>query len=244
MRCSSCGAETASGFPGAKIRCTTCGAENVARASAGGPYRDPAQRPSEPASIASRKPRSQPPAGDAAGRPCPRCGAALGPALDHPGMFDCNACHGLFMDAATLARATEEAKEKGPGSFRPSAPPGLEPITYVKCPVCAEVMNRTNFGRRSGVIVDICKAHGTWFDAGELDGALAFVAKGGLEETAKRDQEEAKRRAREERVEKEANAIRNALSVQSTYEARHWRAQVTTGQALLDALDALVRLSD
>jgi Zn-finger nucleic acid-binding protein len=159
-------------------------------------------------------------------------------------MFDCGACHGLFVDASTLERATEEARRRDPGSFRASAPPGLQPITYVKCPVCAEVMNRTNFGRRSGVIVDVCRAHGTWFDAGELDTVLAFVAKGGLEETAKRDREEAQRRAREERAAKDAEVLRNALTVQSTYEARRWRAQVTTGQALLDALDALVRLSD
>lgn len=35
--------------------------------------------------------------------------------------------------------------------------------------------NRKNFGRSSGVIVDICRRHGVWFDRGELPRVLAFV---------------------------------------------------------------------
>ena len=42
-------------------------------------------------------------------------------------------------------------------------------------------MARMTFGKRSGIVVDACHEHGTWFDAGELDGALAFVRAGGLE---------------------------------------------------------------
>ena len=41
-------------------------------------------------------------------------------------------------------------------------------------------MNRLNFGRVSGVIIDLCKGHGVWFDPGELQRALTFVAGGGL----------------------------------------------------------------
>lgn len=42
-------------------------------------------------------------------------------------------------------------------------------------------MHRKNFGGRSGVIVDVCTSHGTWFDAEELPRVLAFVEAGGLE---------------------------------------------------------------
>jgi Zn-finger nucleic acid-binding protein len=42
-------------------------------------------------------------------------------------------------------------------------------------------MARMNFGRRSGVVVDVCGPHGTWFDGGELDAVLQFVRDGGLE---------------------------------------------------------------
>jgi Zn-finger nucleic acid-binding protein len=42
-------------------------------------------------------------------------------------------------------------------------------------------MNRVNFGKRSGVIVDACAQHGTWFDADELRRVVEFVRDGGLE---------------------------------------------------------------
>jgi hypothetical protein len=47
-------------------------------------------------------------------------------------------------------------------------------------------MNRKNFGSVSGVIVDVCKQHGTWFDLGELPRVLAFVAGGGMDRTRAR----------------------------------------------------------
>jgi Zn-finger nucleic acid-binding protein len=57
-------------------------------------------------------------------------------------------------------------------------------------------MNRQNFGRRSGVIIDVCKGHGVWFDQRELQSVLAFVDAGGLEQARHAEQEkehEAKR---------------------------------------------------
>jgi Zn-finger nucleic acid-binding protein len=41
-------------------------------------------------------------------------------------------------------------------------------------------MNRSNFARASGVIIDMCKQHGLWFDADELPKIIAFINKGGL----------------------------------------------------------------
>jgi hypothetical protein len=43
-------------------------------------------------------------------------------------------------------------------------------------------MNRKNFGAHSGIIVDVCREHGTWFDGDELAAALEFVRAGGLVE--------------------------------------------------------------
>ncbi len=42
-------------------------------------------------------------------------------------------------------------------------------------------MSRMNFGTRSGIILDVCRTHGTWFDRGELEAVLSFVREGGLE---------------------------------------------------------------
>ena len=42
-------------------------------------------------------------------------------------------------------------------------------------------MLRVNWGHYSGVIVDRCHEHGTWYDEGELDTICEFVALGGAE---------------------------------------------------------------
>jgi Zn-finger nucleic acid-binding protein len=42
-------------------------------------------------------------------------------------------------------------------------------------------MNRINFAHCSGVIVDVCKGHGTWFDRDELSKIVQFIRSGGLE---------------------------------------------------------------
>ena len=51
---------------------------------------------------------------------------------------------------------------------------------YLKCPTCQAVMNRCNFGRISGIVIDVCRGHGIWFDAGEISAVLRFVTSGGL----------------------------------------------------------------
>jgi Zn-finger nucleic acid-binding protein len=53
-------------------------------------------------------------------------------------------------------------------------------INYVPCPDCGQLMNRSNFARASGVIIDLCKHHGVWFDAGELPRIIQFIRKGGM----------------------------------------------------------------
>jgi Zn-finger nucleic acid-binding protein len=66
-------------------------------------------------------------------------------------------------------------------------------------------MNRANFARVSGVILDVCRRHGAFLDAGELGRIRAFLAQGGarryavakdLAEERERDRE---RRARDRR---------------------------------------------
>ena len=66
-------------------------------------------------------------------------------------------------------------------------------------------MNRHNFGRLSGTIVDVCKGHGTYLDAGELHGIVSFVQRGGLDRARQRQIEELKE---EERRLRAAQAMR------------------------------------
>jgi Zn-finger nucleic acid-binding protein len=111
----------------------------------------------------------------------------------------------LFVDAATLRQLVADREQARavplPPLHKPT--PVTTEIRYLSCPICRGLMNRVNFGRRSGVIVDVCRAHGTWFDAGELVTALEFVAQGGLADSLRRDREdllEAQRQMRQASV--------------------------------------------
>ena len=42
-------------------------------------------------------------------------------------------------------------------------------------------MNRVNFGRLSGAVIDVCRGHGTFLDAGELHQIVTFIQEGGLD---------------------------------------------------------------
>jgi hypothetical protein len=52
------------------------------------------------------------------------------------------------------------------------------------------MMNRVNFGKISGAVVDVCKGHGTFLDAGELHQIVTFIGQGGLERARARQIEE------------------------------------------------------
>ena len=61
------------------------------------------------------------------------------------------------------------------------------------------MMNRVNFGRLSGTIVDVCKGHGTFLDPGELHRIVKFIRSGGLERARARQLEELKDQERKVR---------------------------------------------
>lgn len=74
-------------------------------------------------------------------------------------------------------------------------------VEYRRCPVCDALMNRRNFKKRSGVIVDRCHRHGTWLDANELERIAGFVLSGRAERvTAIEQEKEAARQKSEARA--------------------------------------------
>jgi Zn-finger nucleic acid-binding protein len=48
-------------------------------------------------------------------------------------------------------------------------------------------MNRSNFARSSGVIIDICKKHGVWFDRDELPKIIDFITGGGMQRAREKE---------------------------------------------------------
>ena len=64
-------------------------------------------------------------------------------------------------------------------------------VRYRNCPECGDQMRRQNYGRVSGVVVDVCPRHGWFFDAGELQAIIEFVRSGGDALTRQFEQREA-----------------------------------------------------
>lgn len=71
---------------------------------------------------------------------------------------------------------------------------------YKPCPRCGELMNRRLFGKRSGVILDRCRDHGSWIDAGELRQLMEWTRAGGriYHEEREAGEDAARRRVVEE----------------------------------------------
>lgn len=99
-------------------------------------------------------------------------------------MFECEKCFGLWLDVASFEKVCADREQQSAvlGMATHAAATATEPakVNYVPCPECAQLMNRMNFARCSGVIVDICKQHGTWFDRDELSRIVEFISGGGL----------------------------------------------------------------
>ena len=125
---------------------------------------------------------------------CPRCehrylDAFLGPDGE---ILDCGSCGGQFVSLDILQvmlRRYENASLELSDRYR-AGNPITDPLKYLRCPSCGDLMLRKNFGNVSGVVVDICAKHGTWFDVGELARVLAFVSDGGLDRSAAFSQRE------------------------------------------------------
>jgi Zn-finger nucleic acid-binding protein len=132
--------------------------------------------------------------------PCPDCHVPMA-ALDcGPGaVHDCGRCGGQFVEVAALRDLLDRhTREAAVVRFpRGAARSAAEPVRYVACPACRALMNRHNFGGASGVIVDVCAKHGTWFDRGELPRVLAFVESGGLARRRELDAQDRQKRVQE-----------------------------------------------
>jgi Zn-finger nucleic acid-binding protein len=132
------------------------------------------------------------------GAACPACAAVLTRSrLGELEIQDCRTCGGLWLDRAVFEALGESRERQGAvlGALpAPASAPGavLGPVIYRPCPACGQKMNRVNYARRSGVVLDVCKAHGLWFDQDELRRVLAFIAGGGLDRARQRELEELK----------------------------------------------------
>lgn len=134
---------------------------------------------------------------------CPGCrsemrATEIGPTL----LFECAGCASTWVDAAVFTQLCTTREDRARVAATLGArdvsvvPTAGARVRYLKCPRCQNLMSRENFGRRSGVVIDVCKGHGVWFERGELASVAAFIDSGGLER-ARADEEDRRLRERQ-----------------------------------------------
>jgi Zn-finger nucleic acid-binding protein len=187
-------------------------------------------------------------------RPCPRCSVPMQTIdLAIGGRFyieRCGRCLGLFFDPNELQTVLDttvtnvyEVNVARLNELDAERMETNEQIRYVKCPVCRQLMNRVNFGHRSGVIIDQCRDHGIWLDGGELRRLLEWRKAGGQllhERIQKENLEIEERRAQERearaRAEKEFSRYEGSL-----FSDRRERGELFSENTTANALTAIAR---
>ena len=139
---------------------------------------------------------------------CPRCRTPklVNRKVGHFMVDECPSCSGLWVEAKTLdgivrqqaQREKEEYRREKVGTkpVRGELDKSQTQVMYLQCPVCGQQMNRRNFMRASGVIIDECRSDGVWLDCDELGRIGAYISSGGLEYSRKilKEEEEQTRR--------------------------------------------------
>jgi Zn-finger nucleic acid-binding protein len=174
---------------------------------------------------------------------CPRCISGNLTARRYADLraTECDSCGGLMLavdmmnkvvaardhsTALRLALPKREAKRE-------------TEVHYLMCPVCKKSMNRKQFGRISGVVVDVCRTDGVWFDAGELAQVLAFVERGGLEEERKRELDDIQESKRALHAAALQAAAGDTSSTQSIGGSGALGRDINLGREVLSALASL-----
>lgn len=137
---------------------------------------------------------------------CPGCRSGLQRvSLGRTTLLECTGCDGVWIESEEFERLCADRESQAavlPRLARRQVPLDAA-VKYRPCPRCGKMMNRVNFGRLSGAIVDVCKGHGTFLDAGELHQIVTFIHGGGLDRLRALEKEELKVEARKVQQAKE-----------------------------------------
>ncbi len=149
---------------------------------------------------------------------CPACGVRLAArAVADTPLHECPECSGLWVPGDRFDELVRRAAERGAAGGRVGAAqaprvtganPARQSVQYRKCPACQSFMQRRNFQKTSGVIIDRCREHGTWLDADELERIAGFLLSGGRPDASAflREQE-----ARDEAEYHQARRVNSAM---------------------------------
>jgi Zn-finger nucleic acid-binding protein len=169
---------------------------------------------------------------------CPACKSAMvAMRVGNTALLECESCFGTWLEAGTFTELCSAKEERG--SFAKDfgrherAAVAQSRVVYLPCPVCAKIMNRQNFGRASGVVIDVCKGHGVWLQQGELHAVLTFIDSGGLERAREMERTREKEEARLRQVDRHEShgvSIHRDVSINII----HTGDSTVDGESLLD----------
>lgn len=185
-------------------------------------------------------------AGEESNLPCPACESKphlrsrrLG--TEDFSVLECQGCAGMWIESRIFEELTRkvEAKQLVDSTLlAPTTPVGgtistREKWSYRHCPSCNGMMQRRNYARRSGVIIDVCREHGIWFDNDELQRILAWIRAGGMQKARHRAKEEEREAETRRRI-----AAASDTSSGSDYDGGWftWQSNHRSGSMLIDAL--------
>ncbi len=122
-----------------------------------------------------------------AGKTCPRCRGDLRiRSLTRFSLVECCDCQGLWLDPdafdSVCRKAERNAHPESPFGTRASAGTIESTVAYIPCLDCSELMQRRQYRHRSrptGVVLDVCRDHGVWLDAEELERVLTAIRRAG-----------------------------------------------------------------
>jgi len=127
---------------------------------------------------------------------CPRCRMDMDAlVLGNATARECSNCAGLWLEAEVFDRICGDREQRssvlGAAGLVEHKPNVQLPenVKYLRCPACTKLMNRVNFSKTSGVIIDVCRHHGAWLDGGELGRLIAFIDGGGVARSRAHEQE-------------------------------------------------------
>lgn len=135
---------------------------------------------------------------------CPRCECNLDVQIvgKYP-LHVCKQCGGLWVKKESFQNiCTREEEQEAVLSFRFDS---MEPLpgqvrksrrAYAPCPECQKLMNHRNFSG-SGIVLDWCRDHGSWFDKAELQHIIMFIREGGLRKAREREISQLREREKE-----------------------------------------------
>mgnify|MGYP001822029436 CR=1 FL=1 len=158
-------------------------------------------------------------AGEPTSKICPACGddhhlASRDFGVAGLSILECPVCAGLWLSHDAFRHLVERA-DASPATSKIHAMAAARSATvksntaprvskqgqfYRPCLECGQLMNRTNYDQKSGVLIDACAAHGVWFDNDELAAILRWIRQG--RSRLARDHAEEHRKDRERRARK------------------------------------------